>query len=240
MTRAFAGLLAMGLIALIGCSGNDKAGGPGATDPSGKQPLFQAENTFNLSAPSIGLKQGETKTIVIGIKRGTNFQEDVKLEFTTVPQGMTLEPASPVIMHGDKETEVTLKAAADASRGDFKVRVIGHPTKGPDGSTDLKVSISEDKDVEAKAAKEKRDEYAREMQKQLDALDAKYEELKTSAGQAEGPAKKDLEKTLEEAKVKRDAAGKKLDELKEAAPDHWEKVKDGVGNAFDNLKKVFK
>src|SRR5579871_5124412 len=111
MKSAFAGLLAMGLIASIGCNDHDKAGGPGATDPSAKQPLYgQADNTFNLSAPSISLKQGETKTIVIGIKRGTNFQEDVTLEFTTVPQGMTLDPASPVIRHGDKETEVTLKA----------------------------------------------------------------------------------------------------------------------------------
>jgi hypothetical protein len=40
--------------------------------------------------------------------------------------------------------------------------------------------------------------------------------------------------------VKHDAAAKKLDELKEAPPDRWEKVRDGVGNAFDDLKKVFK
>lgn len=40
--------------------------------------------------------------------------------------------------------------------------------------------------------------------------------------------------------MKRDAAAKKLDELKEAAPERWEKIKDGVGNAFDHLKKMFK
>ena len=34
-------------------------------------------------------------------------------------------------------------------------------------------------------------------------------------------------------------AAKKLDELKEASHDRWEKVKDGVGNAFDDLKKAF-
>jgi hypothetical protein len=238
MKRTFAGLLAAAVVvALVGCTGNDKAGGPGATDPSGKQPLYgQADNTFNLTAPSTSLKQGETKAVSIGIRRGTNFQEDVTLKFADVPQGVTLDPASPAIKHGESETKVTLKAAADASLGDFTVKVTGHPTKGVDGSTEFKISVAKDPDVAAKA---KRDEYAREMHKQLDELDVKYEELKASAAKAEGQAKKDLEKKVEEAKVKRDAAAKKLDELKEAAPDRWEKIKDGVGNAFDDLKKIF-
>jgi hypothetical protein len=237
MKRTFAGLLVAAVVTLIGCTGNDNAGGPGATNPTGKQPLYgQADNTFNLTAPSTSLKQGETKDISIGIKRGTNFQDDVTLKFADLPQGMTVDPAGPVIKHGDTETRVTLQAAADASLGDFTVRVTGHPTKGGDGSTDLKITVAKD----TEAAKAKRDEYAREMQKQLDDLDAKYEELKAGAGKAEGQAKKDLEKKLEEAKVKRDAAAKKLGELKEAAPDRWEKIKDGVGTAFDDLKKVFK
>ena len=89
------------------------------------------------------------------------------------------------------------------------------------------------------AAKAKRDEYVSEMHKQLEGLDAKYEELKARAAKAEGQAKKDLEKKVGEAKVKRDAAARKLDELKVAAPDRWEKVKEEVGNAFDDLKKLF-
>ena len=89
------------------------------------------------------------------------------------------------------------------------------------------------------AAKAKRDEYAREMSKLLDELNVKYEDLKSRAANAEGQAEKDLDKKLEETKVKRDAAAQKLDELKEAGVDRWEKVKEGVGNAFDDLKKVF-
>ena len=37
-------------------------------------------------------------------------------------------------------------------------------------------------------------------------------------------------------KVKRDAAAKKLTELKETNADRWEKVKDGVGCTFNDLK----
>lgn len=237
MKRTFGGLLVVALITLVSCGGRDNAGGPGATNPTGKQAAYgQKDNTFNLTAPSTSLAQGETKTIAIAISRGTNFQEDVTLKFADIPQGVSVDPANPVIMHGVTETKVTLKAAADASLGTFTVRMTGHPTKGTDGSTDLKITVAKDA---VEAAKAKRDEYHSEMSKRLEELNAKYEALKDRAATAEGQAKKDLEKKAEEAKVKRDAAAKKLDELKEADPGRWEKVKEGVGNAFDDLKKVF-
>lgn len=238
MKRTLAGLLVLALMALVGCDGKkDTAGGPGATKTTGKPPLYgQTDNTFNLAAPSTSLTQGETKTIAIGIRRGTNFQEDVTIKFADVPQGVTFDPASPAIKHGETETKVTLKAAADASLGNFVVRVTGHPTKGTDASTDLKITVGKNP---AEAARLTRDEAVREMTKSLDELNAKVEALKGRAAKAEGQAKQDLEKKLEVAKVKRDAAAKKLEELKEAGPDRWEKVKEGVGNALDDLKKVF-
>jgi TolA-binding protein len=127
----------------------------------------------------------------------------------------------------------------------FALLQLGCGTKSsstPD--VDSKVSNAKDKikdavDATSEAAKAKRDQYANEMSKRLDDLNAKYEELKGRADKAEGQAKKDLEKKLADAKVKRDAAIKKLAELKEASADRWEKVKEGVGNAFDDLKKVF-
>ena len=105
--------------------------------------------------------------------------------------------------------------------------------------TTAKEKISDAVDATAEAAKAQRDEYARDMHKQLDALNAKYEELKGRAAKAEAQAKVSLEKKLEVARVKRDAAAKQLDELKVAGADRWEKVKVGVGNAFDELKKAF-
>ena len=238
MKRTLAGLLVVALVTLVSCStGKDSPGGPGATNTTGKPPLYgQADNTFILTAPSTSLKQGESKTVLIGIKRGKNFQEDVTVQFAEVPQGVTLDPPNLDIKHGDTETKVTVKAAADASLGDFTIKVIGHPKTGKDATHEFKITVAKDPEVAAKA---KRDEYTSEMQKQLEGLDAKYEELKTRAAKAEGPAKKDLEKKVEDAKGKRDAAANKLDELKKAAPDRWEKVKEGVENAFDDLKKLF-
>jgi TolA-binding protein len=105
--------------------------------------------------------------------------------------------------------------------------------------SNAKEKIRDAVDATTEAAKAKRDEYAREMSKRLDELNVKYEELKGRAAKADDQARKGLERMLEEAKVKRDAAAKKLDELKEAGADRWEKVKDGVGSAFDDLKQVF-
>jgi len=119
---------------------------------------------------------------------------------------------------------------------------LGCGTQNP--STDSKTQNANEKVKEAvdathEAAKAKRDQYAAEMHKKLNELDAKYEDLKARASKAEKEDKKKLEEKLEVARVKRDAAGKKLTEMKEASLDRWEKVKDGVGNAFDDLRKVF-
>ena len=102
---------------------------------------------------------------------------------------------------------------------------------------EFKITVAKDPEVAAKA---KRDEYTREMHKQLDELDAKYEELKATPPRPKVRPRRIWTSKLEEAKVKRDAAAKKLEELKDAAPDRWEKIKEGVGNAFDDLKKIFK
>jgi uncharacterized membrane protein len=141
MKRLLAGLLAM--VAVTGCN-QGTPGGPGASGPDAKKPLYgQAEDTFNLSVPtmSTSLKQGDSKEGAIGIKRAKNFDQDVTLKFADLPEGVTLDPASPVIKHGDTEAKFTLKAGDEAPVGDFKVKVTGHPTKGGDASNELKITV---------------------------------------------------------------------------------------------------
>ena len=145
-------LVALALVAASGCT-QGTPGGPGATNtPSQpttvtaqKPVLGQAEETFNLSVPSLStnLKQGETKTASISLTRGKNFDEDVTLKFDDMPKGVTIDPASPVIKHGDKEAKITFQAADDAALGDFTVKVTGHPTKGADAKTEFKLTVAE-------------------------------------------------------------------------------------------------
>jgi hypothetical protein len=159
MMRSFTGLLGMALIAVVGCSNQGTPGGPGATDAKAKSPFYgQANDTFTLSVPHLSsLKQGDAQTAVIGIKRGKNFDEDVTVTFGDLPKGVTLEPASPVIKHGDAEAKITLTAEDEAALGDFKIKVTGHPTKGGDATNELLLTVAK-KDAAVKkdtvAAKE--------------------------------------------------------------------------------------
>ncbi|HYV34951.1 MAG TPA: hypothetical protein VE988_04550, partial [Gemmataceae bacterium] len=105
--------------------------------------LGQADDTFTLSVPTLAttLKQGETKTASIGIKRGKNFDGDVTIKFAETPKGLAIDPTSPVIKHGDTEAKITLKAAEDAALGDFTIKLTGHPTKGADAANEFKVTV---------------------------------------------------------------------------------------------------
>jgi uncharacterized membrane protein len=145
MKRPLIALLATTLVALAGCNRGTPGGEGVTTNPPHKAPAYgEAEDTFNLSMPlmSTTLHQGESKEVAVGIKRGKNFDEDVALAFAEGPQGVTIDPANHVIKHGDTEAKVTFKAQEDASLGDFTIKVTGHPAKGADASTLLKITVA--------------------------------------------------------------------------------------------------
>ncbi|MEK6261659.1 MAG: hypothetical protein AABP62_23920 [Planctomycetota bacterium] len=149
MKTLHAGLVAMALVALNGCTQGTPGGPgmsktPGTTTTANKPILGQAEDTFNLSVPvmSSSLKQGEQTEATIGIKRAKNFDQDVSLQFADVPTGVTVEPASPMIKHGDTDAKITFKAGDEAPLGNFKVKVTGHPTTGSDAQIEFKLAIA--------------------------------------------------------------------------------------------------
>ena len=129
MKSLFAGCMVMTLMALIGCT-QGTPGGPGTTDK--KPTLGQADDTFNLTVPvmSSSLQQGNELEATIGIQRAKNFHEDVALKFADVPKGVTIEPTSPVIKHGDTDAKIAFQASDVAPVGDFQIKVTGHPMKG--------------------------------------------------------------------------------------------------------------
>ncbi len=155
MKSLHVGFVALALVALSGCT-QGTPGGPGvsstpstpgtSTTTTAQKPVIgDAEETFSLSVPvlSTNLKQGETKAAAISLSRGKNFDEDVTLKFADVPKGVTIDPADPVIKHGDAEVNITFQAADDAALGDFTIKVTGHPTKGADAKTEFKLNVAE-------------------------------------------------------------------------------------------------
>jgi uncharacterized membrane protein len=132
------------LVVLTGCE-NGKPGGPGATSPgSDRKPVVgQTDDTFRLDMPNLSttIKQGETKIVSVGIKRGKNFNQDVALKFDNMPKGVTIEPGAAAIKHGEEETKLTIKVAEDAALGDFTVGVSGIPAKGATATNNLKITV---------------------------------------------------------------------------------------------------
>lgn len=101
------------------------------------------ENTFRLDAPNLAttIKQGESKVITIGISRAKNFDQDVTLMFKDKPNGITIEPAEPMIKHGEKDVKLTVSAAADAAVNTFTIDFVGHPATGPDATNKFDITV---------------------------------------------------------------------------------------------------
>jgi hypothetical protein len=118
---------------------------PSSTVTTNKPVIGNADQTFSLDAPNLptSLKQGETETITIALSRGSNFDQDVTLELSGMPQGVTADPQKVMIKHGESEASVKLQAADDAALGDFTIKVNGHPATGPDAHSEFKLKINE-------------------------------------------------------------------------------------------------
>jgi hypothetical protein len=140
----FGGLMVTTVFALAGC-GEGTPGGPGAVERTANKPVFgQADDTFNLDVPKMStkLKQGETKELAISVARGKNFDEDVTLKFASLPKGVTFDPASPVIVRGNKEAKVAVRIAGDTAPGEFTVKVSGEPKKGAAATSEIKITVA--------------------------------------------------------------------------------------------------
>jgi uncharacterized membrane protein len=133
---------AAALAVFTGCERASTPGGPGA--PAGNKPVVgQADDSFSLDLPNLAtkIKQGESKVITIGIKRGKNFDQDVTIKFDNVPKGLAFDAPAPVLKRGETETKFTAMATDDAAIGDFVIKTTGQPARGAAAQSELKVTI---------------------------------------------------------------------------------------------------
>jgi hypothetical protein len=142
--KSFLSLVTAGAVMVFaGCNQQGTSGGPGATKEKTQSTVGQTENTFSMSVPTLAtsVKQGETKEVKIGVKRGKNFNQKVTLSFEDLPKGVTIEPAKADVAEGNDEVKASVKADDTAAIGDFKVKVIGHPASGPDATNEMKLKV---------------------------------------------------------------------------------------------------
>src|SRR5690242_15941185 len=98
-----------GAAILAGCEKKGTSGGPGVTttttSPSSTTTtpgvttttVTNSSETFKVTAPSgtTTVKQGDSKTVTIGISRGRDFDQAVSLKFSGEPAGVKIDPPTP-------------------------------------------------------------------------------------------------------------------------------------------------
>lgn len=143
LTRLAVGAVALSALILTGCDKRGGAGGPGATAPDSKPPMYgQSDNTFNLTIGSVSIQQGDSEKSAINIKRGKNFDQDVAVAFSELPKGVTVDSATHVIKNGESEVKFALAAAEDAAPGEYTVKIAGHPGSGGDATNEFKLTVA--------------------------------------------------------------------------------------------------
>ncbi len=136
------------MVAAGGCEKESGLGGPGApVNNSGSMTTDNSTensaNTFVLTVPAsqIEITQGETKTISIGLERGSEFTQAVDVSLSTTASGLSITPTQINIASGQTNVEVVLTAAADANVGVAKIAATGKPQTGKSVMTNLDVEI---------------------------------------------------------------------------------------------------
>lgn len=86
---------------------------------------------------------------------------------------------------------------------------------------------------------ENKKSYLQRLAEQLQEWDTEIDELKVKAHLAKADAKDELQKQLEELRVKKETAQSKLKLLQESSDDAWDDVKDGVEKSWKELKGAF-
>lgn len=153
------GVCAFALFAAFGCNESPPEGSKATTStekpaqptttvkkPVVEKPIAgEADRTFSLSVPfeSVALTQGEEKSVLIGINRGEDFREEVAIEVSGLPRGVTLATTDPSIADSSTDATLMFKAASDAALGDFTVNVTGHTaSSGADFTKEFKMTVA--------------------------------------------------------------------------------------------------
>ena len=80
-----------------------------------------------------------------------------------------------------------------------------------------------------------KDAYEKKMEATLDQWSAELDGLKAKAKMADADARIALNEEIESAVAKKEAATKKLDELKNTSDDAWEDLKQGIEGVWTSL-----
>ncbi len=100
---------------------------------------------FKIAVPTfdVKVKQGETQSVTISLKRGESFKQDVTLEIKLFKgEEITFDPAKVLVKAADApDVQIKITAPKNTAVGEYKVYVTGTPTTGEATSTEFKVKV---------------------------------------------------------------------------------------------------
>lgn len=129
MKKLVAMTLAVGLAGLFGCE--QKSGTAPSTDPN--KPDATRKLTITV-ADSQTITQGGTDDVMVNVNRD-NFKDEVKIEVSDLPKGVTLD-SKDVTIPADK-SNITLRLKADPDAPTFKDHMIHIVGKSKDIKSDV-------------------------------------------------------------------------------------------------------
>jgi uncharacterized membrane protein len=133
-----AGLAIVGLVALSGCHNTSATGGGTATG-----------GTFKFEAPKTAttVKHGASETIKVTVSK-KDFKDDINLSVVAPEDAkdMTVD-VSPKTLQASDPGEVNLKVTVGDKTppGEYKIKIIGKPTKGEPTDSIVTVKVPEKK-----------------------------------------------------------------------------------------------
>ena len=121
-----------------GCSGMMSGGSSPQGGGIGKDEGFKIGTPMS----SVKMKQNETRTVKIALKRGKFFRDEVTLQ-TRATEGITVEPAQVTVKSSDPaEVMLLVSASKDTPLGEHRVYVKGMPQSGESTTAEVKISVA--------------------------------------------------------------------------------------------------
>lgn len=143
-------VMTLGILIFAGCDVETEPGGPGTqgrspTTPGDDDMVTNADNTFRLTVPSgeVEVDAGGSQAIKVGIERGSEFKQTVKVTVMAPADKITVSPKE-ITFRGDQvEAELTLTAVAAAIPGETNITLIGKPETGRQVEQGITVHVHE-------------------------------------------------------------------------------------------------
>jgi hypothetical protein len=107
-------------------------------------------------------------------------------------------------------------------------------------SKEVREKVADAMNTAADYAKQEKDQYVAQAQKDLDDAKMELAKLKSKAKNATAKGRAELDRDVEAAERKWKTAEEKLGELKAAGEESWKNFRTGVDNAVDDVKQFFR